>query len=194
MDVPIEQGWIVQRHNVTRLTRRGRSTSSSAPEGHGKDDRHRGREDRPRWQRGGAHRVSECQCRDHGDRDPPVVAHDKVVPKSQERLQPGCHDGLSSATFELTGRLPALRRAATRVMANSATAGTKTSSAASPAGHRAPAPSAPQKIPNEVSMTATMNFIAFSGTRVSGARRVIPATATTSTADSAAKAASGTLR
>ncbi len=40
-----------------------------------------------------------------------------------------------------------------------------TSSAASPPGHAALAPSAPQNIPNDVSITPTPNFIAFSGTR-----------------------------
>jgi hypothetical protein len=35
-------------------------------------------------------------------------------------------------------------------------------------GQCTPAPSAPQNVPNEVSMTPTANFIAFSGTRASG--------------------------
>jgi hypothetical protein len=50
-----------------------------------------------------------------------------------------------------------------------------------------------QKMPKDVSMTPTMNFIEFSGTRASGARTAIPASATTTTADSAAMAASGML-
>ena len=64
-----------------------------------------------------------------------------------------------------------------------------TSSAASPPGQSAPAPSAPQKIPKEVSITPTLNFIAFSGTRASGARIATPIAATTSTAATAAAAA-----
>ena len=67
------------------------------------------------------------------------------------------------------------------------------SSAASPPGQCAPAPSAPQKIPNEVSITPTTNFIAFSGTRASGARAATPAATTTSTASPAAAAARPTL-
>ena len=43
-----------------------------------------------------------------------------------------------------------------------------------------PAPSPPQNTPNDVSITPTANFIAFSGTRASGARTARP-TATTST-------------
>ena len=46
----------------------------------------------------------------------------------------------------------------------------------------APAPSAPQKIPNEVSITPTLNFIAFSGARASGWRIATPIAATSRTA------------
>jgi hypothetical protein len=63
------------------------------------------------------------------------------------------------------------------------------SSAPSPPGHVAPAPSAPQNIPNELSSTPTANFIAFYGTRASGALAATPAAATTSTASPAAAAA-----
>ena len=53
-------------------------------------------------------------------------------------------------------------------------AGTIASSARSPPGQSAPAPSAAQNIPNEQSITPTANFIVFSGTRASGARSASP--------------------
>ena len=55
-------------------------------------------------------------------------------------------------------------------------------------------PSAPQNVPNEVSMMPTANFIAFSGTRASGARTAIPVTVTTMTAAAAPITAAPTLR
>ncbi len=66
---------------------------------------------------------------------------------------------------------------------------TITSSDSSPAGHDAPAPSAPQNIPNEVIITPTTNFIVFSGTLAKGARAAMPATRTIVTASPAAAAA-----
>ena len=52
-------------------------------------------------------------------------------------------------------------------------------------GHSTPAPSALQKIPNEVSITPTPNFNVFSGTRVSGACTITPAINTTTSAAAA---------
>lgn len=60
---------------------------------------------------------------------------------------------------------------------------------ASPPGQPAPAPSVPQNMPNEVSITPTANFIVFSGTLASGARAAAPAWMTNSTASPAAAAA-----
>ena len=65
--------------------------------------------------------------------------------------------------------------------------------AASPAGQSAPAPSAPQKMPNEVSITPTAYLSVFSGTRASGPRTAMPAAPTITTAATAASAASPTL-
>ena len=53
----------------------------------------------------------------------------------------------------------------------------------------APAPSAPQYDPNDVSMTPTASFSEFSGTRASGARTATARTTTTTTAAAAANAA-----
>jgi len=75
--------------------------------------------------------------------------------------------------------------------ANTAMAGTMASSAASEPGQVAPAPSAPQKVPNAVSITPTTNFKVFSGTLASGARIASPARPTRTTAETAATAASG---
>ena len=61
-------------------------------------------------------------------------------------------------------------------------------------GQSTPAPSALQKIPNEVSMMPTTNFNAFSGTRVNGACTRMPAIRTTTNAAPAASAAKPTLR
>ena len=57
----------------------------------------------------------------------------------------------------------------------------------------APAPSAAQNVPNDVSITPTAYFSVFSGTRLSGARASTPATTTTTIATTAAITASGTL-
>ncbi len=83
-----------------------------------------------------------------------------------------------------------LRSSATSPSANAPTAGIRTSSAASEPGQWAPAPSAPQNVPNAVSMIPTTNFMVFSGTRASGALTATPTAATTATAQAAATAAS----
>src|SRR5262249_59338528 len=83
------------------------------------------------------------------------------------------------------------RRTATSPSANSAMQGARTRRAASDPGQVAPAPSAPQNVPNVVSSTPTTNFMVFSGTRASGARTATPASPTSSTALTAASAASG---
>ena len=73
-------------------------------------------------------------------------------------------------------RRPCAVGARRRTNANDArqtNASTPGSDASSP-GQCAPAPSADQKIPNVVSITPTANFIAFSGTRASGARTATP--------------------
>ena len=61
-----------------------------------------------------------------------------------------------------------------------------TSSAASPPGQLAPAPSALQNMPKEVSITPTSSFRVFSGTRASGALTAAPTATTTNTASAAA--------
>src|SRR5262249_56535728 len=65
------------------------------------------------------------------------------------------------------------------------TAGTITSRAASPPGQSAPAPSTPQNVPKDVSMTPTASFIQFSGTRASGALTATPVSVTSTTAATA---------
>src|SRR4051812_709041 len=57
--------------------------------------------------------------------------------------------------------------------------------AASPPGQLAPAPSDPQNVPNDVSITPTANFKVFSGTRVSGRCTITPTLRTTTSAASA---------
>src|ERR1700722_16668458 len=80
----------------------------------------------------------------------------------------------------------------TIAFATNSTPGITASSAAPPPGQLAPAPSAPQNMPKELSITPTANFIVFSGTLARGARAATPAAITTSTAMAAAAAASGT--
>src|SRR5260221_14290419 len=74
--------------------------------------------------------------------------------------------------------------------ANAPMAGMSASSEASEPGQCAPAPSAPQKVPNPVSMIPTTNFSVFSGTLDSGDLIATPAIATTATAHAPATAAS----
>src|SRR6266516_3818472 len=66
------------------------------------------------------------------------------------------------------------RSSPTYASATSAVSGTITSRATSFPGQDAPAPSAPQKTPKDVSMTPTANFMLFSGTRDSGACTATP--------------------
>src|SRR5256885_3758716 len=121
----------------------------------------------------------------------PVVTDDEVVPKRAERAQPAAHRATSLAPAGASARVR--RSSAVYPSATSTTRGTITSSAASFPGQDAPAPSAPQKMPNEVSMTPTANFRVFSGTRASGACTTTPTTATTTTATAALSAARPTL-
>ena len=60
-------------------------------------------------------------------------------------------------------------------------------------GQFAPAPSAPQNVPNVVRSRPTPNLSVFSGTRESGARTAMPAATTTTIAAAAPAAASGML-
>src|SRR5262249_60046405 len=114
------------------------------------------------------------------ERDPPVVADHEVVGEPQD-----LHDAAPSST--------SLRRRSTATSANELTItnASTTGSAASPPGQLAPTPSVVQKMPNVVSMTPTANFIAFSGTRASGARTATPTPATRTSAAAAPAAASG---
>ena len=73
--------------------------------------------------------------------------------------------------------------------ANTNVAGTIASNAASPPGQCAPAPSAPQNVPKDVSITPTANLSVFSGTRCNGEWIATPAAVTASTATPAATAA-----
>src|SRR5215471_9439291 len=131
------------------------------------------------------------QSQRNGCRPPPVVADHEVVPERAERAQPPAHRATSCTP---AGALARVRRsAAVYPSATSTTMGTITSRAASFPGQEAPAPSAPQKMPNEVSMTPTANFMVFSGTRASGACTATPAAATTTTAAAALSAARPTL-
>src|SRR5262245_6250037 len=151
------------------------------------------------------------------DRPAPVVTDDEVVPERAERPEAPAHPaaraagrtgitrhrapssgpaGAAACAVAVTGAA-APGAAATRPRRSSATyaraasvvSGTITSRAAPCPGHDAPAPSAPQKTPNEVSMTPTPNFMLFSGTRDSGACTATPTAATTITAATTLSAA-----
>src|ERR1019366_77834 len=132
------------------------------------------------------------ECHDNAGRYAPIITNDEVVPERTELSQPHDHElNTNSAVGCVNPRLR--RNAATNATANTATAPTTTGSAASEPGQCAPAPSAPQNVPNAVSMTPTTNFIEFSGTLARGARTAIPASATTMTAAPAASEANGRL-
>src|SRR5215472_9929489 len=120
----------------------------------------------------------------NGRRPAPVVADDEVVPERAERAQPAAH---CAASFAPAGTSARVRRSsAVYPSATSTTRGTSTSRAASLPGQDTPAPSAPQKMPNEVSMTPTANFSVFSASR---ACTTTPTMATTTTAATALRAA-----
>src|SRR5207244_3384704 len=121
--------------------------------------------------------------RDESDRDgdargdPPVVADDEVPPEACEPLH-------ATAASRRRRR----RSSPTRTSETSRTKARTTGRAASPSGQPAPAPAVAQKIPNVVNLDPTANFIAFSGTRASGARAATPAAATSTTAAAAPSA------
>src|SRR5215470_18372202 len=156
---------------------------------------HRDGQQPPGVHRGGVHQQrGQRQGNGHHGGPAPVVADHEVVPERAEHAQPPAHAVLLSAAG--TEARAAARARPSRAVYPSATravAGTMASSAASWPGHDAPAPSAPQNTPNEVSTTPTENFIVFSGTRDSGARTAIPTAATTTTAATAPAAASPTF-
>src|SRR5206468_563773 len=106
----------------------------------------------------------------------PVVTDDEVPPEAREPHAVATRGARKARTRTNEAR-----------QTNTSTPG----SDASPPGQCAPAPSADQKMPNVVSITPTANFIAFSGTRASGACTNTPTTATRTTAAAAPAAASG---
>src|SRR5262249_40006334 len=144
-----------------------------------------GRQEEPRITPVMRERCRERHRDDHHDCDRPVVADDEVVPEAAEPREV-LDDAANSSGATM-------RNSATSPNDNATTNAMTTSSDASAPGHDTPAPSAPQKMPNDVSMTPTANFKVFSGTRDSGACTLIPATSTTTSAPSAPSAASPTL-
>src|SRR5262249_44813684 len=120
---------------------------------------------------------------------------DEVVPEQAERLQLAHELITSEAGAEAAAACAACRARShqTQLAAPRAISGTRASRAASLPGHCAPAPSAPQKVPNAVSMTPTANFIQFSGTFVSGALTTMPVMTTTTIAAAAPRAAAPML-
>src|SRR5215469_283057 len=135
------------------------------------------------------------EARDHEGGDMPVIPDDEVVPEHAEVPEP-LHDPMTSDAGAGAALPAAADRALSQKMhaaATTATTGTRTSRAASLPGQETPAPSAPQKVPNEVSMTPTANFIQFSGTFVSGPLTAMPVMTTTTIAAIAPMLAASTL-
>src|SRR5882757_6550202 len=149
---------------------------------------HNGRRDRPGRGAGGMNHCGQRDRRDGRNRQPPVVADDEVIDPGPGRLQPGQHQTTSVATAAL-----ARFRIAVSPIETPAMTATSGRMARSLPGQCAPAPSAPQNVPNVVSMIPTPYFSVFSGTRDSGERSATPATTTTTTAAAAAIAASPIL-
>src|SRR4051794_15517908 len=156
-------------------------------QGEPQHDRDRERQDPPprdarRGESGGR---ADRKC--HQCRDQPVVADHELPPETPEAAQPG-----HARTSAVRSRVRRSRRSR-RTSANekSRTKPSTPRSAASEPGQSPPAPSTDQKIPNVVSITPTANFIAFSGTRASGARTATPTPATSTSAQAAPAAASG---
>src|SRR5262249_13265950 len=146
------------------------------------------RGDPPRRHRGGGDERREREHDHDPDRDDPVIAGEEA-PHGAEDGPRAAHGRAPRATGAPTATRPACaartrrswsrRSSAARHREDPSTAGTIASRAASPPGQCAPAPSAPQNSPKEVSITPTANFSAFSGTRASGARTATPAATTT---------------
>src|SRR5690349_1415080 len=110
------------------------------PDREWKQDRNRQGHHEPRLlrirdQRGQAERKYDSERRH------PVVAGDEI---------PDPQSGAADPRHVCSAPLPAtaVRNRRTRSSEKASTLGTRTSSAASPPGHSAPAPSAPQKMPN----------------------------------------------
>src|SRR5258705_6815252 len=202
---PASKRWSVTRPGCIPSRMRAARLGGSAPfacrteDAEGQKNRDGRDEDPPHGSVGdAASRIGDRQREQNAQRDQPVVTDDEVVPEAADRAELANHECVALsvvATSALSGEVVAdrCRNSATNASAYSATAGTRTSSAASSSGQCAPAPSAPQNIPNAISMTPTANFMLFSGTRDSGARTAMPTTATTSTAATAAAAANGML-
>src|SRR4029077_2923761 len=91
----------------------------------------------------------------------PVVAYEKAPDSAKDgRYEP--HAASIAPARRRRRRSPSIASALMPITR------TRIGRADSPPGQRAPAPSAPQKIPKEVRMTPTAKLIAFSGTRGSG--------------------------
>src|SRR5262249_6371425 len=148
---------------------------------------HRGGQQPPGVHRGDVHQHGGHHPRQgHHRGTPPVRAEHESVPKTAAKAQPPGDAALRPTDgTPAPPHAPARRSRAAYPRATRAVAGTMASSAASLPGQDAPAPSAPQNTPNEVSMTPTANFMVFSGTRDSGARTATPTPATTTTATAA---------
>src|SRR5579884_34106 len=127
----------------------------------------------------------DLEHRGHAERDRDARGDQRVV--ADDEVPEEARD------LHTAGAVRGARRRRTNANDARQTNASTPGSEASPPGQRAPAPSADQKMPNVVSITPTANFIAFSGTRASGARTATPTPATTTTAPAAPTAASGML-
>src|ERR1700677_2149330 len=144
---------------------------------------HRKRHNPPRRDTRGSEQRGQCECQRHADRGAPIVDDDEL-PYCEQESTHSCHVFTAGCAVRLEGL--AITMATTRMP------GMIASSAASPPGQLAPAPSARQNMPNELSITPTANFSVFSGTRASGALAAAPTAMTSSTASPAAAAARAT--
>ena len=139
-----------------------------APDREGQQERDRDRHDEP-GRAPFADQGGQAERKDHSGGGDPVVAGDELPHPQRRRRGSASRLGhLASATGSTRKSRTSSEREDQHCRRRSPAARRR------PPGHRAPAPSAPQKIPNEVSITPTPNFIAFSGTRASGARIAMP--------------------
>src|SRR4051794_10784915 len=152
----------------------------------------RQRQQPPRRHARADERGGEGQRERHDDRDEGVVADHEVIQELRQCTK-ASHHAVGTGAERRKRRACRLRKALTSASEAASMNAMRARIATSPPGHRAPAPSAPQKMPNEVSITPTAYLSVFSGTRLSGARTAIPTAATTTTAAAAARAASATL-
>ena len=174
---PRPRGQVAGARRARPRPSRSAAAGSSQRVGEQHDDRER--QDPPGRDRARGDQRGQADRDDDAEGDAPVVADDEVPRPG--RPGPQAAHAPPPAVPRPRARRPAGRHGASARRTPSETRSSRHDHEQRGVGARpaAPAPSAPQNVPNEVSITPTANFSVFSGTRASGARTATPAAATT---------------